>query len=102
MSASEETAFNISGMDCASCVAHVEKAVRKLGGVESSQVNLARGRALVKFDPEKTNPREIASAITSAGYPARPEDVVSSQADAEQQRLNRQRDEARSWFRRAA
>src|SRR5437773_12500103 len=96
-----EAAFGVAGMDCASCVGHVEKAVQRVGGVQECQVNLARGRAVVKFDPDKTNLAEIANAITSAGYPATPEDVLQNQANAEAARLNRQRDEARSWFRRA-
>ena len=29
---STEAAFGVAGMDCASCVAHVEKAVQKLAG----------------------------------------------------------------------
>jgi Cu+-exporting ATPase len=96
-----EAAFGVAGMDCASCVAHVEKAAQRVGGVQECQVNLARGRAVVKFDPEKTNATQIAGAITSAGYPATPEDIRESQASAEEARLNRQRDEARAWFRRA-
>jgi Cu+-exporting ATPase len=43
--ATQETALEVGGMDCASCVSHVEKALRNVPGVESCQVNLARGRA---------------------------------------------------------
>ena len=96
-----EAAFGVAGMDCASCVGYVEKAVQRLSGVQECQVNLARGRAVVTFDPEKTNPAEIATAITRSGYPATPEDILENQANAEEARLNRQRDEARSWSRRA-
>ncbi|TET56646.1 MAG: heavy-metal-associated domain-containing protein, partial [Dehalococcoidia bacterium] len=37
----EKTTFNVSGMTCASCAANVEKALRKVSGVISANVNLA-------------------------------------------------------------
>ncbi len=98
---STEAAFGVAGMDCASCVAHVEKAVQKLAGVSACQVNLARGRAVVQFDPAKTNSNEIASAITDSGYVATAEISGRTDGSAEEERLHRQRDHARAWFRRA-
>ena len=59
-----EAAFSVSGMDCASCVAHVEQAAKRVAGVEACQVNLARGRAVVKFDPARTDVKQVAAAIT--------------------------------------
>ncbi|MFS1587234.1 cation transporter, partial [Acinetobacter radioresistens] len=41
-----ETLF-ITGMTCASCVGRVEKALKKVEGVESAQVNLATEKAVV-------------------------------------------------------
>jgi Cu+-exporting ATPase len=38
-------------MTCASCVAHVERALRELPGVSQAIVNLATGTAKVEFDP---------------------------------------------------
>src|SRR5690349_2254413 len=96
-----EATFDVAGMDCASCVSHVEKAIGKVGGVQACQVNLARGRAVVQFDPEKTNPNQIANAISESGYPASTEASAGSEAAGEEQRLNRQRAEARAWFGRA-
>src|SRR3954468_18211720 len=96
-----EAAFAVTGMDCASCVAHVEKAARKVGGVQERQVNLARGRAVVRFDPAETDPAHIAAAISHSGYPATPEDGNTTSASAEEQRLQRQHHEARAWFLRA-
>src|SRR5688500_7399648 len=98
----QEASFWVSGMDCASCVRHVEKAASSVAGVEACQVNLARGRALVKFDASKTDPAQIASAISSSGYPAAPEQIGAAAINVEEQRLARQMMEARSWFWRAA
>ena len=88
-------------MDCASCVAHVERAARSQPGVEVCQVNLARGRAAVQYDPGRTDPDRIAAAITDAGYPAAPESPGVAAANVEEERLQRQRQEATSWLRRA-
>jgi Cu+-exporting ATPase len=86
-------------MDCASCVAHVEKAARKVPGVADVRVNLARGRALVKFDPDRATGEQISSAITDSGYPAVVEshDHGSDEAD----RVAQHAHHARSWFLRA-
>ena len=87
-------------MDCASCVAHVEKALKGTPGVESYRVNLARGRASVKFDPARTNPQELAAAVSEAGYPTVPETIGAAGENPEEQRLRRQEHAARAWFRR--
>jgi Cu+-exporting ATPase len=94
----EEAILTVNGMNCASCVAHVEKAARKLPGVKSASVSLAGGRATVRFDPEQTAADKIAAAITDAGYP--------STAAAEHGHDHAQMDHARmghdvSWFWRA-
>jgi Cu+-exporting ATPase len=64
---------HIEGMNCASCVGHVQKAAQKVPGVEACEVNLATGRATVRFDPNQTDPGKIATAITAVGYAAEPE-----------------------------
>ncbi len=103
MTASSSTidaALNVTGMDCASCVAHVEKAIKSVDGVVACQVNLARGRATVQFDPARTSPDRVADAINQSGYQATPEAPDAGQ-QAEVDRLARQHHEASSWFRRA-
>ena len=67
-----QTTLTITGMDCASCVAHVEKAASRLAGVESCRVNLATGRAVVQYDPSRVSPELVAKAITDSGYAANP------------------------------
>jgi Cu+-exporting ATPase len=107
MSASVETeelaeaTLAVSGMNCASCVSHVEKAARGVAGVESAQVNLARGRAVVRFDPARTDAAAVSAAIAASGYPAEPEASAANAGDAEVERVNRQKAHASAWFRRA-
>ncbi len=95
----ESTAFAVEGMNCASCVSHVEKAVKSVAGVSAAEVNLARGRAVVRFDSMQTGPAQIADAITSSGYKAHEEST--GDPDAEQARHHHQTLEARSWLFRA-
>src|SRR4051812_49216364 len=100
-SATEERVFDVSGMDCASCVTHVTRAATALPGVRRADVNLARGRAVVEFEPGAIKPEVIASAITDAGYPATPQAAEADAAEAERLRIDRQRAQARAWFVRA-
>ena len=86
-------------MDCASCVAHVEKAARSVGGVRDCAVNLARGSAIVEFDPAATDAEAIASAITDSGYPAHADEA--SGAGAEERRVADHAAHARAWLVRA-
>ena len=58
----------VTGMNCASCAANVEKALRKVDGVREAGVNLATGRATVRFDPGLVTPADLARAVRSAGY----------------------------------
>jgi Cu+-exporting ATPase len=94
----EEAAFEVEGMNCASCVAHVEKAARALPGVEDARVNLARGRAVVQFDPGKVSSDQIADAMTNVGYTAHRQ---AESENGEEQRLAAQAMHARAWLNRA-
>ena len=60
----------ISGMTCAACVGHVERALTATPGVVSAQVNLLANEARVTFRPAETNPEQLKAAIEVAGYHA--------------------------------
>ena len=62
--------LNIGGMTCASCVSHVEKAIKKEAGVELAVVNLATEKATVSYDPESTDIQKIVKSVFDAGYTA--------------------------------
>ena len=96
-----ETALTVGGMDCASCVAHVEKALRGVPGVAECRVNLARGRATVRYDAGRATPERIAAAVSQAGYPASVEPVGGGTGAMEEERAARQLEEARAWLWRA-
>lgn len=73
--------FDVGGMTCAACQAHVDRAVSKLDGVESVAVNLLAGSMLVDYDPAQVSPDDICTAVDRAGYSASP---VSAGTDAVQ------------------
>ncbi|MCI8596311.1 MAG: heavy metal translocating P-type ATPase [Clostridia bacterium] len=61
--------FNVSGMTCAACSAHVEKSVGKVAGVKSVAVNLLRSYMVVQCD-ESVTPDGVIVAVKHAGYGA--------------------------------
>ncbi|MCX7737755.1 MAG: heavy-metal-associated domain-containing protein [Candidatus Kapabacteria bacterium] len=55
---------------CGDCKSKIEKALKKQGGVMSTNLNLDNKIVSVKYDPNKTNTDKLISAITTAGYTA--------------------------------
>ena len=60
-----ELKIAVQGMRCANCVAHVERALQKLAGVESYVVHLEPGEAVVRGVADAAAVRQ---AIRDAGY----------------------------------
>jgi Cu+-exporting ATPase len=71
----------IQGMTCASCVARVEKALRKVPGVSEAEVNLATESASVHY-ARGTPPEALVDAVRKAGYETRLEEVAPGTARA--------------------
>ncbi len=63
--------MNVEGMTCASCVARVEKTLKRIDGVENASVNLATEKATVRFDPSRASLDAMRDAVASAGYTLR-------------------------------
>ena len=80
--------FAVTGMTCAACSAHVEKAVSRLNGVQSAPVNLMLGSMTVTYDEKAVTEGDIIAAVKAAGYGASP----ASQTD--QGQLRRDQDAA--------
>jgi len=62
--------FDVTGMTCASCVAHVEKSVSKLTGISSVNVNLLTNSMSVSYDEQSLTTPVIENAVEEAGYEA--------------------------------
>ncbi|HKZ55718.1 MAG TPA: cation-translocating P-type ATPase [Anaerolineales bacterium] len=70
----------ITGMDCAECTQHVQRAIGALPGIESVQVYLAAEKAVVALDPARVDLPAIRRAVEGAGY------GVASETDSEGRR----------------
>lgn len=62
--------FDVTGMSCAACSAHVEKSVGHLDGVSCVNVNLLQNSMVVEYDQDKLNDADIIQAVQSGGYGA--------------------------------
>jgi Cu+-exporting ATPase len=77
--------LGVGGMTCASCVARVERALKKVPGVQEASVNLATESARVSYQPsELTTAARLSRAVRDAGYEPRAADstLAPDQASA--------------------
>jgi len=74
-----QTRFRIDGMDCASCAAKIETAVRRVRGIKDVSVSVAGGTMTVSHDGTGDLDK-IAAKVRSLGYGAEP--VASEKAPA--------------------
>ncbi len=84
---SKKIELGVEGMTCAACSAAVERAIRKLDGVQNASVNLMTNQAAVEYDPSKVKLSEIKAAVTKAGYT--PRDIAAGKerdTEAEQRK----------------
>ena len=63
--------FEIKGMTCASCQAHITAAVEKVNGVNSVNVNLITNSMVVDFNDDQTDVKRIIKAVQDIGYDAK-------------------------------
>ena len=77
----EKVALNIGGMTCASCVMHVEHALKDVPGVRDVQVNLATERATVELAAGTVTLDDLRDAVGDAGYSV--QGVAGADGDAE-------------------
>ncbi len=63
--------YDVTGMTCSACSAHVEKAVRKVQGVQNVTVNLLTNSMVVEAD-DSLFPQAVIAAVEKAGYGASP------------------------------
>jgi len=84
----------VEGMTCASCVARVERKLKRAPGVAEASVNLATERATVAYDPGAASVADLIGAVEAAGYGAAPvvrESVEAAADDAAARRAGPRR-----------
>ena len=74
--------FNITGMTCSACSAHVEKAVNKLEGVKTASVNLLANSMVAEYDEGAVSPGDIIDAVIQSGYGASLPEKAGAKAQA--------------------
>ena len=93
--------FDVMGMTCSACSAHVDKSVRKLPGVKEVNVNLLANNMTVEYDPAAVDENAIIKAVQDGGYDAvvhqkqssagkgkeRPVDTAKAEIDSMKRRL---------------
>ena len=72
--------LGIEGMTCASCVARVERALKKVPGVEQATVNLATESARVRMVQEPQAMARLLRAVRDAGY--EPHEIDNTQSSS--------------------
>ena len=87
--------FDVTGMSCSACSAHVEKAVSKVPGVDKVQVNLLQNSMVVEYADGATDAATIIHAVEDAGYGASVKDAHEPAKKAENDLQKRTAEEAR-------
>ncbi|UEM25427.1 cation diffusion facilitator family transporter (plasmid) [Skermanella mucosa] len=80
--APETVRYRVTGMDCPSCAAKIEKATRGVGGVEDVKVSIASQIMTLRLDDDERLP-EIERTVTGLGYQLDRLDVARPQAVGE-------------------
>lgn len=73
-----EKTYPVKGMSCASCSAHVGKALRSVEGVVEVNVNLPMNRATVKFDDAVCTAQQLQQSVERMGF-----ELIIDQTDDE-------------------
>ena len=89
--------FDVTGMSCAACQAHVQKAVAALDGAENVNVNLLANSMTVDLDTEKLTAAQVCEAVSRAGYGAAPVGQKSTARDEAARKKKAQADEL-AWM----
>jgi P-type Cu+ transporter len=98
----ESVTIKVDGMVCASCQAHVQKALAETPGVETAAVNLLTGRAQVAFDPQSVSTGQLLEAVRETGYEAELPPSGRSAIEEQEEREREQAAEARELTIKAA
>lgn len=86
--------FDVTGMTCSACSAHIEKSLAKAPGVEKVAVNLLANRMIVEFDQTKLTVQDISRLVDDSGYGATPVSQPKSAAKTTAPRENVMQKEA--------
>ncbi|MBI3977143.1 MAG: heavy metal translocating P-type ATPase [Chloroflexi bacterium] len=78
----EAVTLPVTGMTCAACALRIERALKKVDGVESAGVNLATELAVVRYRTAAVTRERLIAAVEDAGYGVRIDELVPTPAPA--------------------
>ena len=80
----KDISLRILDMECAACVARLDRALEKLPGVQRAAVNYTAASALITYDEGVTDLAAIAARVKRAGFrvPVAEPDRLPAEADA--------------------
>jgi copper chaperone CopZ len=70
--------LRIDKLTCGSCVEKIQQALHGAPGVGAIDISVTAGRGRIEFDPDRIGAEAIVSRISTAGYPSRIEEILSS------------------------
>jgi Cu+-exporting ATPase len=79
--------LKIEGMTCTACALNIEKALKKLDGVESADVNYATEKANISYNKDIIRLSEIKEAVKKAGYKPVDESMIDADYNRKKQEL---------------
>lgn len=80
--ANTETRYRIGGMDCASCAAKIDTAVRRIEGVRDVTVSVSAGTMRVAHEADDPIGDGVAKTVTALGYTIAPLPLQGSSSGA--------------------
>ncbi|MDB8805235.1 heavy metal translocating P-type ATPase [Romboutsia sp. 1001216sp1] len=84
--------FKIGGMTCASCAKAIERAVNKLDGIQSINVNVATEKATISYDSSKLKLTAIRNTIEKAGYKVLEKSTTSKSNNVDEDKLRKEKE----------
>ena len=80
----KDISLRILDMECAACVARLDRALEKLPGVQRAAVNYTAASALITYDEGVTDFAAIAARVKRAGFrvPVEEQNLLPAEADA--------------------
>lgn len=66
-----KTTLRSTDLSCPSCVAKIERELRRVSGVEDATVHFTTGRIVIEHDPVRAKIQDLVDAVRKAGYTAK-------------------------------
>src|SRR5699024_4542689 len=86
----QKAEFDISGMTCAACATKIEKAISKMVGVSSANVNFALETISISYNDKEVRPSEMIANVKKLGYELRPKEDDQGKMDHKQEEIRKQ------------